>query len=336
MVQLSVGLPGNRPLGDYLALARLAEDYGFHTLSIFDDLLFKPAWPILFTIAGQTSRIRLGPSVANPYLIHPAILAEYAALLDEATGGRTYFGIGRGAFLDSVNTATPRPLTAVREAIELARHLLRGDTAPYTGQIFQTTPGTRLTWQPPRHTIPIMVGTWGPRMARMAGGLADEVKAGSCWSAPYGRMLRDEIDAGARAANRDPSQVQLVLGPLTAISDDRAAAQAHARRTLTFYLPYLAPMPAFAGLDPELLARINAATAQGNIDHAAALISDDHLDQFALYGTPHDCIAGIERLVAETGVGRVEFGAPHSPDGPATAIHLLGKHVIPHFRHGWT
>jgi 5,10-methylenetetrahydromethanopterin reductase len=335
MVQLSVGLPGNRPLGDYPALARLAEDYGFHTLSIFDDLLFKPAWPILFTIAGHTSRLRLGPSVANPYLTHPALLAEYAALLDEATNGHAYLGIGRGAFLDALYTTTPHPLTTVREAIELAQHLLRGDPRPYAGQIFQTTADTRLTWQPPRQNIPIMVGTWGPRMARMAATLADEVKAGSCWSATYGRMLRNEIDAGARAAGRDPAQVQLVLGPLTAISDDRAAAQAHARRTLTFYLPHLAPMPASVGMDPELIARVSAATARGDIDHAAALISDEHLDQFALYGTPHDCITGIERLVAETGVGRVEFGAPHSPDGPAAAIHLLGKHVIPHFRHGW-
>ena len=332
MVQLSVGLPGNRPLGEYVALARLAEGFGFHTLSIFDDLLFKPAWPILFTIAGQTERIRLGPSVANPYLIHPAILAEQAALLDEATNGRAYLGIGRGAFLDGLEMGTPRPLTTVREAIELVQHLLREETQPYEGQIFRATAGTRLTWQPPRERIPIMVGTWGPRMARLAGGIADEVKAGSCWSAAYGRMLRDEIDAGARASRREPGAVQLVLGPLTAVGEDRAEAQAYARRTLTFYLPYLAPMPEFVGMEPELVARVREATGRGEIDAAAALISDAHLDQFALYGTPHDCIAGIERLVAETGVGRVEFGAPHGPDGPAAAIRLLGERVLPHFR----
>ena len=332
MVQLSVGLPGNRPLADYVALAQLAEDLGFHTLSIFDDLLFKPAWPILFSIAGRTERIRLGPSVANPYLIHPAILAEHAALLDEATNGRSYFGIGRGAFLDALQLGTPRPLTTVREAIELVQHLLRGETQPYVGQIFQATAGTRLTWQPPRERVPIMVGTWGPKMARMAGGLADEVKAGSCWSAAYGRMLRGEIDAGARAAGRDPGAVQFVLGPLTAIGEDRAVAQAYARRTLTFYLPHLAPMPEFVGMEPELVARVREATGRGEIDAAAALISDAHLNQFALYGTPHDCIEGIERLVTEAGVGRVEFGAPHGPDGPAAAIRLLGERVLPHFR----
>jgi 5,10-methylenetetrahydromethanopterin reductase len=118
MVQISVGLAGNRPLGDYVALARLAED---------------------FTIAGRTERIRLGTSVANPYLIHPAILAEHAALLDEATNGRAYLGIGRGAFLDSLQPGTPCPLTTVREAIELAQHLLRGETQPYEGQAFRTT-----------------------------------------------------------------------------------------------------------------------------------------------------------------------------------------------------
>ncbi len=334
MVQLSIGLPGNRPLAEYGALARLVEDYGFHTLSIFDDLLFKPAWPILFHVAAQTTRVRLGPSVANPYLIHPAVLAENAALLDELSDGRAYLGIGRGAFLDTLGVGTPRPIATVREAIGLVRHLLRRETAPYAGQIFQATAGTRLTWQPPRPDIPIMVGTWGRAMGRMAGGVADEVKAGSCWSAAYGRMLGAEIASGARAAGRDLGAVRLVLGPLTAISEDRVLARDYARRTLVFYLPYLSPMPEFVGMEPELLARIGQEAARGDVERAAALISDEHLAEFALYGTPQDCIAGIERMVAETGVGRVEFGAPHGPDGPAAAIRLLGERVVPHFGMG--
>ncbi|MBK8021249.1 MAG: LLM class flavin-dependent oxidoreductase [Chloroflexi bacterium] len=331
MVQLSFGISGSKPLNEYIALAQTAEAYGFHTFSIFDDLMYKPAWPILFVVAQHTQRIRIGPSVCNPYLIHPAILAGNAALLDELSGGRAYMGIGRGAFLEFIEETSPKPITTVREAIAFMRRLWRGDSTPFTGEVFKATESATLTWTPTRAELPVMVGTWGAKMCRMAGGVADEVKAGSMWSAAYGRHMWAQIEAGAREAGRDPKAVGLVFGPLTAISEDRAQAKAYARRTLAFYLPYLAPMPAFVGMDAEAVARVAAATGSGDMDAALAEISDEVLDNFALYGTPQDVIAGIERMVSETAVTRVEFGMPHGPSGSMEALHLIGKHVLPHF-----
>lgn len=331
MIQLSIGISGSKSISDYITLAQLAEAYNFHTLSIFDDLMFKPAWPILYVIAQQTQRIRLGPSVTNPYLIHPAILAENAAMLDEISGGRAYFGVGRGAFLDFVNVQSEKPISGVRETIEIARRLWRGDNTPFQGQVFQTTALAKLQWQPPRPNIPIMVGTWGARMCEMAGAVADEVKAGSMWSARYGVHMWKHIAAGARAAGRDPNAIGLVFGPLTSVAADREQAKAYARRTLAFYLPYLAPMPEFVGIEPAVVQRIQTATSQGDFDAAFAAVPQLALDHFALYGTPHDLIEQIERMMAETAVRRIEFGMPHGPDGSLAAIHLLGKVVLPHF-----
>jgi 5,10-methylenetetrahydromethanopterin reductase len=331
MVQLSFGISGSKPIQEYITLAKLAEDYGFHTFSVFDDLMFKPAWPLLFTIAQHTQHIRLGPCVCNPYLVHPSILAENAALLDESSSGRAYFGIGRGAFLEFVDVTTPRPITTVREAIEMIRRLWKGDRTPYHGEVFRTTSDAYLQWKPMRENMPVMVGTWGAKMCHMAGTLADEVKAGSLWSIKYGRHMWEHIEAGAKEAGRDPKSVVLVFGPLTAITEDREQAKAFARRTLAFYLPYLAPMPEFVGMEPEAVARVQAATGRGVMDEALALISDEILNSFALYGTPRDVIEGIERMVSETRVTRIEFGMPHGPNGSVEAIHLLGKHVLPHF-----
>jgi 5,10-methylenetetrahydromethanopterin reductase len=332
MVQLSVGVSGGKPLTEYIALARQVEGFGFQGFSIFDDLMFKPAWPILFAVAPHTSRVRLGPSVTNPYLVHPAILAGNAALLDEATGGRAYFGIGRGAFLEFLQVEMPRPITAVRESIEIARRLWQGDRTPYHGRVFTATEDAFLQWKPLRVEMPIMVGTWGPKMARMAGGLADEVKAGSCWSVAFSRHLWEHISAGAVEAGRAQDACGLVLGPLTSISEDRQAAEQFARRTLVFYLPYLAPMPEFAGVEAEELERVRAAASAGDVDKAASLLSQHTLDNFALYGNAGDCIAQIERMVDQTAVSRIEFGMPHGPEGSAAAIKLLGEKVRPHFR----
>ena len=331
MTTFSFGINGGKTIPEYIELAQLSEEYGFHTFSVFDDLMYKPAWPILFTLAQHTKRIRLGPSVCNPYLTHPSLLAEYAAMLDEATGGRAYFGIGRGAFLDFVGVSTPRPITTVREAIEMIRRLWAGDSTPYEGRVFQATEAAQIAWEPQRRDIPIMVGTWGPKMCEMAGAVANEIKAGSMWSDRYGQHMWDHIEAGAKQAGRDPKEVGLVFGPLTAIAEDREQAKAYAKQTLAFYLPYLAPMPEFVGMEPDVVKQIQAATSEGQMEQAVDLISDEILGHFALYGTPSDVIEDIERMTSETPVTRIEFGMPHGPNGSVEALHLLGKQVLPHF-----
>lgn len=329
MVKLSFGVTGNKTKEEHIQLARLAEEYGFYAFSVFDDLMFKPAWPILYLIAQHTSRILIGPSVSNPYLIHPAVLAEYALLLDEFSDGRAYMGIGRGAFLDFIGVQTPKAITTVREAITMMQRLWQGDTSPYEGKVFSANEAAHLTWEPLRNDMPIMVGTWGPKMCFMAGELANEVKAGSMWSVRYAKHMWSHIEAGATAAGRNPQEVGLVMGPLTAIDEDADLAQTFARRTLAFYLPYLSPVPEFLGVEPELIQRVKALS--GDITAAAALISDDLLNEFALYGTPADIVEKIKRMVADAPVTRIEFGMPHSPNGSLEAIHLLGKQVLPHF-----
>lgn len=51
---------------------------------------------VLAHLAGRTSRIRLGTSVVNLGLHHPAAIAERAALVQDLSGGRLELGIGKG------------------------------------------------------------------------------------------------------------------------------------------------------------------------------------------------------------------------------------------------
>ena len=330
-LSLSFGSNGAPTVAEQIGLARAAEGYGFSHFSAFDDLFFRPAWPTLFSVAQHTTRIGIGPSIVNPYLTHPALIAEYAALLEEIAPGRAYLGIGRGAFLEDIGVETTRPLRTLREAITLIRQLWRGERASFAGQIYQLRAGAGFHFLVPERPLPIMLGTWGERGARLGGELAEEIKAGSLWSARYAQHLWQNIQQGAAHAGRATDVCGLVLGPLTAISENRAAAEACARQTLVFYLPYLAPMPQFLGMGDDLLARISARQAAGDLPGAAALIPADLLHEFALFGTPSDIIAGIERMAAETAITRVEFGMPHGPDGSAAALRLLGEHVLPHF-----
>jgi 5,10-methylenetetrahydromethanopterin reductase len=329
-MKLSIAFAGDKPLREYAALARQVDGYGFDTLSIYDDLLFKPAWPILSVAAQNSERVRLGPAIVNPYLTHPAMIAANLAMLDELSNGRAYLGIGRGAFLDFLNMDQPRPLRVVREAIEMIQRLLAGDREPYDGEIYQATAGAFFRWKPVRSHVPIMVGTWGPRMCDLAGEIADEVKVSPMWNAPYATVLAGCIAAGEARAGRPKDSVSLTIGVLTSVAEDRDAAKEHARRFVAVYLPYLSPMTENVGIDPEELERVRETSSRGAYDEAARYVSDSSLDSFALYGSPHDLIDKIGEMTASAPVDRIEFGTPHGPN-EAEAVRLLGEKVLPHF-----
>lgn len=331
LLRLSLAVSGDKQLREYVRIAKAAEEFGFDTLSVADDLMFKPAWPILFLIAQHTRQIRLGPAVVNPYLMHPALIAGTVAALDELSNGRAYLGLGRGAFLEFVGIEPTAPLTTVREAIEIVRRLLNGDRTPYSGRFFHATEEAALHSQPRRPNIPILIGTWSPRLSNLAGQLADEIKAGAAWSNDYAHFMWSHVEAGARQAGRNPEEVTLAFGPLTSIAHDPADARAAAARALAVYLPHLQPMTDYLNVDREEIEAVRTSARAGDYAGAAALISDATLAQFALFGTPQHCIEAIEQTIAQTPIGRIEFGIHHSPN-EREALRLLGKRVLPHFR----
>ena len=54
------------------------------------------AWTLLATLAGLTSRLRLGIMVTGNTYRHPAVLAHMVATVDVISGGRVDFGFGAG------------------------------------------------------------------------------------------------------------------------------------------------------------------------------------------------------------------------------------------------
>src|SRR5918911_2815097 len=85
-----------------LSMLRDAERLGFehawvneHHFHPYGGMI--PAPPVLLAaVAAQTTRIRLGTSVALLPLHHPLEQAESYAMLDQISGGRLDLGIGRG------------------------------------------------------------------------------------------------------------------------------------------------------------------------------------------------------------------------------------------------
>lgn len=332
MVKLSIAFQTDKRLAEYGELARLVEQYAFHTISVYEDLMFQPAWQPLLAMARETRRVRLGPAVVNPYLRHPAIIAGEFALLNEAARGRAYLGLGRGAFLEALALSPSRPITTVRETIEMVQRLLRGDSEPYRGEVFQATEEAYLRWRPGFGEAPILIGTWGEKMAALAGRVAMEVKIGGCWNPDFVPIMRGYIARGTQAAGRDESEVGIVVGAVTVVDEDRAEAEALARREVAMYLPVVVDLDPTLQVSEAEQEAVAQALDRGDVGGAARALTEPTLRKLACYGTPDDIVAQVEAL-AEAGATRVEFGTPHGRDG-AAAIRLLGERVLPYFEAG--
>lgn len=211
--EVGLGIQSDKRPGDYARLARAAEEAGFDVLSVYADLLYQPPLPALLEMARATSRVRLGAACWNPYTMHPYEIAGQLAALDAASAGRAYLGLARGTWLGQVGIDQPAPVGHLREAVGVVRALLTGDPEPFSGKRFRLAAGTRLRYDLPAQVPPVLLGTWGPRTAALAGEVADEVKVGGSANPAMVDVMRGWIGVGALPAGRGADDVGVVVGP---------------------------------------------------------------------------------------------------------------------------
>ncbi len=300
MRELGLGLLSDQEPADYETIARRAEEAGVDVLSVFHDLLYQPAIGPLLLMARVTERVRLGPAALNPFTLHPYEIAGQTALLDRLSGGRAYVGLVKGAWLDLLGLEEERPLTALREAVEIVTKLLAGDPSGVEGERFRLEPGAMLAYERERLRVPLLIGTWGRRTAAWAGTVADEVKLGGSANPDLIPVLREWLGS---------PDVGIVVGCVTVVDEDGAWARERARAAVAPYLDVVAK------LDPTL------ELAPGQ---------EPPLDRFAIAGTPEEVAARVEELWA-AGAARVELGTPQGRTTRA-GVELICSRVLPLLR----
>lgn len=316
-------LHANLPIGAYADLARRAEALGFADVSVHDVTMRRPCWPLLCDIARATSRVLVGPDVTHPWLQHPAVIAANMAHLDELSGGRATLGIGRGSMYETLRMEDPSSLKGLEEAVRVIRMLLSGDRAEFRGGVFGLGPGQGLTFGA-RRSIPVYLGTFGREGARLAGRLADGIRAAGQWDPRYVERVRAWVSEGAGEAGRSPSQVDVVVENWTYLDPDRARARLEARRVLAPFLPHLGPMLAFYGVGADEVEAARAASVFGRAE-ALAVIRDETIDRFMAAGDAGDLRRGLDRLEA-AGVEAVSFSGVLGPD-PHLALEMIGAEI---------
>lgn len=314
---LSIAFQTDKPLSAYGPLAQRVEAYGFPLVTVYNDMLFQPAWYPLLEMARHTTTIQLGPTAVNPFTTHPIHIASQIALLDKEANGRAFLGLARGSWLDFVDIVPERPVTAVVEAFACIRHLLRQDSAPCHGEVFSLAGGDVLRWPILRADIPFLLGSWGSQTIARSADYISAVKLGGTTNPQIVAELLPKM----------PPHVRLAVGAVCVVDENGEAAKQAARREAALYLSVIARLDYTLGIEPPLLDRIMAATAVYDYETVANNISDALLRRIAFAGTPEQ-VAEQAQLLYDAGVDRIEFGTPHGID-PNNGLRLLGERVKP-------
>lgn len=319
---ISIAFQTDKPLSAYGDLAIAAEGYGFDAITVYNDLLFQPAWLPLMEIAKNTRRAQIGVAAVNPFTSHPINIAGNIALIDEASHGRAYLGLARGGWLDFLGLEPKQAVQALGEAFACIRHLLKRDTNPLVADIYPLAGGDTLRWPIARPEIPFLLGSWGVKTIEHCKGDVAEIKLGGSANPDIVPWYYERL----RAMGASDS-IGIVMGAVTVVDEDAEAAKSLARQEVALYLPVIAELDKTLSIEPEILQRIKTAAEVYDFNSAAKFISDELLARFALAGSPRDIIEQTEALF-DAGAARVEYGTPHGLT-THSGLKLLGEKVLP-------
>jgi probable F420-dependent oxidoreductase len=156
------------PLADHFELYRRAEALGYDDLWSGETPNGPDGFTPLSMAIAVTERMRLATGIVNPFTRGPAVLAQTAATLQEASGGRFVLGLGASSnvIVERFNGLEfTKPLSKVREALERLRPVLSVPAGKGYG-------GLRLE-RPVTAPVPIVLAALRERMLGLAGELAD-------------------------------------------------------------------------------------------------------------------------------------------------------------------
>jgi alkanesulfonate monooxygenase SsuD/methylene tetrahydromethanopterin reductase-like flavin-dependent oxidoreductase (luciferase family) len=209
---------------EILDMVRAIEDLGYDSTWVGEHLLYRwtdraargpwEAWTSMAAIAAATSRVEFGPLVACTNFHNPALLAKQASTIDEISGGRFILGLGAGWNETEFRTfgfPFDRRIDRFEEAFTIIRTLLREGAIDFDGQFYQARDCELLPRGPRPGGPPLMIGSKGPRMLRIA---LPHVDSWNVWFADTGNTpdgvspLRELVDAACRDVGRDPGDVE--------------------------------------------------------------------------------------------------------------------------------
>jgi coenzyme F420-dependent glucose-6-phosphate dehydrogenase len=298
-----------------------AERVGFDAVNVSDH--FQPwwepghsgqAWTLLGAICHATERVGVGTGVTAPvYRYNPAVVAQFAATVEELSPGRGFLGIGSGEALNEVPCGMDWPDTGeqvrrMEEALEVIGKLLDGERVDHDGRFFRTR-GAYLHTRGERRP-PIYVSGFGPDAAAVAARCGDGL-----WALADPESAPDLIDAYRSAcddAGKQAGEIILQAGFSWAQDDDEALEGARV----------------WKATQPEEYFTEDWHDPKAMFEKADREVSDEEFMQSYIVSSDPEHHVERVREIQELGATVVCLQNASGAD-PRGALRTYGEHVLP-------
>ena len=282
------------------AAARHAEDVGFDGVLVPEAGGHDPFFPLLIA-AANTRRISLRTGIAVAFPRSPMVMAQIAWDLQRFSDGR--FELGLGTQVKGQNerryaapwTAPPGP--RLREYILCMKAMFETFQNPATPHYFEGK-HYKFTLMPEFFNpgpiksphLPICVAAVNPYMCRLAGELCEGIFPHPICTAKFIKeVMLPAVGAGARKAQRQPSDIGVVISPMIATGRTKSEVErkkVFLKQRLGFYAStrsYHAPLELHGYLDVGQ--QLFQLSMKGEWRAMIDLVSDPMLDTFATVAT---------------------------------------------------
>lgn len=185
-------------------------------------------------LAARTERLLLGSGIIQLATRSPVAIAGAAITLSQISEGRFLLGLGPSGpqVIEGLHGVPfARPLSRMRETVEIVRRAVAGEKIAYEGREFVIPlPGgdarpMRLSMRA-EHDIPVHLATLSPKMLRLTGEVADGWLGTSFVPEGAKEAYFDHLDAGLAAAGRTRADLDICQGAEVAFVDDESALRA--------------------------------------------------------------------------------------------------------------
>lgn len=308
---LSVDLSHHDNPASVAERAERAETLGYRTVSMGETTGWNVVTP-LSLIAARTNEIDLSTAVLSPYARSPALLAQTALTLADASDGRFRLGLGPSSPAITERwhgRSFDRPLRRLRETVEVVRTVAEDGTSEYHGEVIDAD-GLGYERDRPETPPPIDVATLGPTATELAGRFGDGWMPQLFTRDGLETRLED-LQRGAELGNRTIDDVRVAPIVRCVAAEDRDRARALARGAVAFMLgaygPYYGDSVAAQGY-PDVVEAIRDAWTDRDTDAMAAALPDDLLYELAAAGTPDEVREWVADYAALEGVDAIQIG----------------------------
>lgn len=292
-------------LQEGIKLVQYAEEKGFEAVWQAESRLVRDAIVPMAAFAATTKKIKIASGVTNNWTRNIGLLAATFLTLDDLAQDRIICGIGAwwDPLASKVGINRRKPLSAMRETVELLRKLLNMENVTHDGE-FHFLDGVQLDVVHGRtepRNVPIYIGATGMKMMEMTGEVADGVCMNYLVQPSYNLRAMDALEIGAKKVGKTIDDIDRPQLMICSVDHDRAQALDKARFMMTQYLGQQPHLMKASGVSQELLDDIHQVLSwpatDEDIRNAMHLVPDDVVQMATASGSPAEVKAKVREYI---------------------------------------